>query len=145
MQKKKKKKSDSDHSLYSVSSAELAQKVVQVKFGQIQIHLNEVFVGVFFTIVRLPIYMMLYAKQNQYYALYLDISCLISSLVETIWRKNQSFIYWKNMKNVSLCSPVFLCTRQRAKLRREVTLPMKNIKKKKTTKKKKKQNKKKKR
>ena len=48
-------------------------------------------------------------------------------LVETICRKNQSFIYWKNMKNVSLCSPVFLCTRHRAKLRREVTLPMKNI------------------
>ena len=36
--------------LYSVSSAELAQKVVKVKFGQIQIHLKEVF-----TIVRLPI------------------------------------------------------------------------------------------
>ena len=27
--------------------------------------------------------MQLYAKQNQYYALYLDISCLISSPVET--------------------------------------------------------------
>ena len=36
-----KKKSD------SVSSAELAQKEVKVKFGQIQIHLNEVFVGEF--------------------------------------------------------------------------------------------------
>ena len=33
----------------------------------------------------------------------------------------------ENMKNVSLCSPVFLCTRHRAKLRRKVTLPMKNI------------------
>ena len=32
---------------------------------------------------------------------------------------------WKNMKNVSLCSPIFLCTRHRAKLRRKV--PMKNI------------------
>ena len=32
------------------------------------------------------------------------------------------------MKNVSLCSPVFLYTRHRAKLRREVTPPMKNIK-----------------
>ena len=32
------------------------------------------------------------------------------------------------MKNVLLCSPVFLCTRHRAKLRREVTPPMKNIK-----------------
>ena len=31
--------------LYSVSSAELAQKVVKVKFGQI--HLNEIFVGEF--------------------------------------------------------------------------------------------------
>ena len=39
------------------------------------------------------------------------------------------------MKNVSLCSPVFLYTRHRAKLRREVTPPMKNKKKKKTKKK----------
>ena len=31
------------------------------------------------------------------------------------------------MKNVLLCSPVFLCTRHRAKLRKEVTPPMKNI------------------
>ena len=38
--------------------------------------------------------------------------------------------YWKNMKTVSLCSPVFLCTRHKAKLRREVTPPIKNIKKK---------------
>ena len=44
-QKKKKKKTDPDQTLYSVSSAELAQKVVQFKFGQI--HLNEVFVGEF--------------------------------------------------------------------------------------------------
>ena len=71
--------------------------------------------------------MQLYAKPNQYYALYLDISCLISSPVETICRKNQSFIYLKNMKNVSLCFPVFLGTRHRPKLRREVTPPMKNI------------------
>ena len=45
--KKKQKKqnnTDTDQTLYSVSSAELAQKVVKVKFGQI--HLNEVrFVG----------------------------------------------------------------------------------------------------
>ena len=39
---KKKKKIQT---LYSVSSAELAQKVVKVKFGQI--HLNEAFVGEF--------------------------------------------------------------------------------------------------
>ena len=45
MQKKKKKKSDPDQTLYSVSSAELAQKVVKVKIGQI--HSNEVFVGEF--------------------------------------------------------------------------------------------------
>ena len=32
------------------------------------------------------------------------------------------------MESVSLCSPVFLCMSQRAKLRREVTPPMKNIK-----------------
>ena len=44
--KKKKKKSDPDQMLYSVSSAELAQKVVKVKLGQI--HLNEVFVGEFY-------------------------------------------------------------------------------------------------
>ena len=41
----KKKKTDPDQTLYSVSSAELAQKVVKFKFGQI--HLNEVFVGEF--------------------------------------------------------------------------------------------------
>ena len=42
--KKKRKNTDTDQTLYSVSSAELAQKVVKVKFGQI--HLNEVrFVG----------------------------------------------------------------------------------------------------
>ena len=46
-------------------------------------------------------------KQNQYYALCLDISCLISSPMETICRKSQIFISGKNMKNVSLCS-VFL-------------------------------------
>ena len=48
MQKKKKKekrKTDPDQTLYSVSSAESAQKVVKFKFGQI--HLNEVFVGEF--------------------------------------------------------------------------------------------------
>ena len=44
--KKKKKKSDPDLMLYSVSSAELAEKVVKVKLGQI--HLNEVFVGEFY-------------------------------------------------------------------------------------------------
>ena len=65
--------------------------------------------GRVFTIVRQLIYMQLYAKQNQYYALYLDISCLIWFPVETICRKNQIFISWKNMKNVSLCS-IFLCT-----------------------------------
>ena len=45
--KKQQQKSntDPDKTLYSVSSAELAQKVVKVKFGQI--HLNEVFVGEF--------------------------------------------------------------------------------------------------
>ena len=43
--KTKKKKTDPDQTLYSVSSAELAQKVVKVKFGQI--HLNEVFMGEF--------------------------------------------------------------------------------------------------
>ena len=43
--KKKKKKNQTDQMLYSVSSAELAQKVVKVKFGQIC--LNEVFVGEF--------------------------------------------------------------------------------------------------
>ena len=43
--KKTKKKTDPDQTLYSVSSAELAQKVVKFKFGQI--HLNEVFVGEF--------------------------------------------------------------------------------------------------
>ena len=32
--------------LYSVSSAELAQKVIKVKLGQI--HLNKVFVGEFY-------------------------------------------------------------------------------------------------
>ena len=42
----KKKKSDPDLMLYSVSSAELAEKVVKVKLGQI--HLNEVFVGEFY-------------------------------------------------------------------------------------------------
>ena len=42
---KKKKKILTDQTLYSVSSAELAQKVVKVKFGQII--LNEVFVGEF--------------------------------------------------------------------------------------------------
>ena len=42
--KKKKKKTDPDQMLYSVSSAELAQKL-KFKFGQI--HLNEVFVGEF--------------------------------------------------------------------------------------------------
>ena len=31
------------------------------------------------------------------------------------------------MKNVSVCSPVLPCTRHRAKLRREVTPPMKII------------------
>ena len=47
MQKKKQqKKKQTDEMLYSVSSAELAQKVVKVKFAQI--HLNEVFAGVFF-------------------------------------------------------------------------------------------------
>ena len=40
--KKKKKNTDPDQILYSVSSAELAPKVVKVKFEQI--HLNEVFV-----------------------------------------------------------------------------------------------------
>ena len=82
--------------------------------------------GRVFTIVRLC--MQLNAKQNQYYPLHLDISCFISSPV-AICRKNQSFIYWKNMKTVSLCHPVFLCTRHRAKVRREVTPPMKIIKK----------------
>ena len=43
---KKKNKKQTDQTLYSVSSAELAQKVVKVKFGQI--HLNEVFVGEFY-------------------------------------------------------------------------------------------------
>ena len=46
MQKQNKKKTkikQTDQTLYSVSSAELSQKVVKVKFGQI--HLNEVFVG----------------------------------------------------------------------------------------------------
>ena len=62
--------------------------------------------------------MQLYAKQNQYKALYLDISCLIMNLQD-------KSIYGKNMKNVSLCS-VFLRTRHRAKLRREVT-PSKEI------------------
>ena len=38
--KKKKEKSYPDQTLYSVSSAELAQKVMKVKPGQI--HLNEV-------------------------------------------------------------------------------------------------------
>ena len=42
---KKKKNTDSDQTLYSVSSAELAQKVVKVEFGQIC--LNEEFVGEF--------------------------------------------------------------------------------------------------
>ena len=74
--KKKKKKTDPDQTLCSVSSADIAQKVVKVKFGQIR--LNYVFVGE-----------QLYAKQIQYYALYLNISCLISSPVETICRKNQ--------------------------------------------------------
>ena len=46
MHKKKKKKSDPDLMLYSVSSAELAQKVVKVKLGQI--YLNEVFAGEFY-------------------------------------------------------------------------------------------------
>ena len=109
----------------------LAQKVVKVKLGQI--HLNEVFVvprvlqslGYRFACS----YMQKKNKQKkQYCALYLDISCLISSPVETICRKNQSFINWKNMKNVSLCSPVFLCTRHTDKLRREVIPPMKIIK-----------------
>ena len=43
--KKNNKKKQTDQTLYSVSYAELAQKVVKVKFGQI--HLNEVFVGEF--------------------------------------------------------------------------------------------------
>ena len=55
-------------------------------------------VGESFTIVRLLVYMQLYAKQKQYYALYLDISCLISSQMETICRKSQIFISGKNMK-----------------------------------------------
>ena len=41
----KKQNTDPDQTLYSVSSAELAQKVVKVKFGQI--HLNEGFVEEF--------------------------------------------------------------------------------------------------
>ena len=59
-----KKKNNSDQTLYSVSSAELAQKVVKVKFGQIQIHLNEVICGRYFTIIRLPIYIQLYANKT---------------------------------------------------------------------------------
>ena len=43
--KQQNNKSQTDQTLYSVSSAELAQKVVKVKFGQI--HLNEVFVEEF--------------------------------------------------------------------------------------------------
>ena len=43
--KKNPQKTDPNQMLYSVSSAELAQKVVKFKFGQI--HLNEVFVGEF--------------------------------------------------------------------------------------------------
>ena len=43
--KKNQQNTDPDQTLYSVSSAELAQKVVKVKFGQI--HLNEVFVEEF--------------------------------------------------------------------------------------------------
>ena len=43
--KNKIKKKGPDQTLYSVSSAELAQKVVKFKFGQI--YLNEVFVGEF--------------------------------------------------------------------------------------------------
>ena len=91
------KKIHSDQTLYSVSSAELAQKVVKVKFGQIQIHLNEVICGRDFTIVRLPIYIQLYAKQNQYYAW---LTCLISQFEG----KNQSFIYWKKYEK---CFAVF--------------------------------------
>ena len=120
----------------------ISPEVVKVKFGQIQIHLlNEVFVGEFFTIVRLPIYMQLYAKQNQYYALYLDISCLISSPVETICRTNQSFFYWEtrthqyrwvrvvNLWKMFRCVPPYFYVRvtELIKLRRKVTLPMKNI------------------
>ena len=43
--KQKNKKKQTDQTLYSESSAELTQKVVKVKFGQI--YLNEVFVGEF--------------------------------------------------------------------------------------------------
>ena len=109
--KKKKKKTDPDQTLYSVSSAE-AQKVVKFKFGEFLQSL-----GYRFACSQIQ------KNKTNIYALYLDISCLI---LETICRKNQSFIYWKNMKNVSVCSPVLLCTRHRAKLQREVT-PLKKI------------------
>ena len=69
--KKKKKNTDSDQTLFSVSSAELAQKVVKVKFGKIQIHSNEVVCGRDFTIVRLPIWFKHILLSKYYITLYI--------------------------------------------------------------------------
>ena len=64
MQFNAKTNTDPDQMLYSVSSAELDQKVVKVKFGQI--HLNEVFLGEF--LQSLGYRFTCSYKQNQYYA-----------------------------------------------------------------------------
>ena len=45
-------------------------------------------------------------------------------------QEKSNLYFWKEYENVSLCSVfyVFLCTRHRTKLRREVTPSMKTVK-----------------
>ena len=75
--------------------------MVKVKFGQI--HLNEVCVGEILQLLG-NWFTCSDIKKKKILCLYLDISCLISSPVETICKKSQIFISGKNMKTVSLCS-----------------------------------------
>ena len=130
MQKKKKKKdTDSDQTLYSVSSAELPQNAVKIKFGQI--HLNEVFVGEILQSLGYR-FTCSYMQNKTNTMLY---SLTFHARYRLQWRqfagKIEALFIGKIWKNVSRWFPVFLCTRHRAKLRKEETPPMKNILKKK--------------
>ena len=104
--KKNKIKSGPDQTLYSVSSAELAQKVVKVKIGQI--HSNEVFVGEFLQSLGYRFACICLQKKpkkqkKQHYALYHDISCLISSPLEKFAGKIKALFIGKYEK----CFAVF--------------------------------------
>ena len=101
MQKKKKKKYRLWSDAVFCVICWISPESVKVKFGQIQIHLNEVICGRDFTIVRLPIYMQLYAKQNQYYAWHFMLDIVASG--DNLQEKSKLYLLEKYEK----CFAVF--------------------------------------